>query len=261
MGVDARVVEHQVRGDAVQGIGQPVGNGSEIVVIAGAVGEGDVDIPVHFAQGEIAGGVHREGGHPGVVLKAGCRTIPLVHIEIHDQNSPHLPCSQQHPSGDSTVVEDAEATPEAGVGVVGAARQMRGQAPLESQSCRQQGAAHGKPGALHQRPRGRKPDATLLRSGQVITAEGFVIFAGMDALQISAGDAQGPMHLVGLNDPLLQQELMQQPELRHRKAMGARQRRGVMRVVNDRKRQGVVSPGMAQPHSRVRQAVGAATSR
>ena len=39
------------------------------------------------------------------------------------------------------------------------------------------------------------------------------------------------------------------------------QQRGVMRVVNDRKRQGVVSPGMAQPHSRVRQAVGAATSR
>ena len=71
MGVDARVVEHQVRGDAVQDIGQPVGNGSEIVVIAGAVGEGDVDIPVHFAQGEIAGGVHRKGGHPGVVLKAG----------------------------------------------------------------------------------------------------------------------------------------------------------------------------------------------
>ena len=80
----------------------------------------------------------------------------------------------------------------------------------------------------------------------MITAEGFVIFAGVDAFQISAGDAQGPMHLVGLNDSLLQQELMQQSELRHRKAMGARQRRGVMRVVNDRKRQGVVSPGMAQ---------------
>ena len=29
--------------------------------------------------------------------------------------------------------------------------------------------------------------------------------------------------------------------------MGARQRRGVVRVVDDRKRQGVVSPGMAQP--------------
>ena len=29
--------------------------------------------------------------------------------------------------------------------------------------------------------------------------------------------------------------------------MGARQRRGVVRVVNDRKRQGAVSPGMAPP--------------
>ena len=41
--------------------------------------------------------------------------------------------------------------------------------------------------------------------------------------------------------------------------MGARQRRGVVRVVNDRKRQRVVSTGMAQPHSRVRQAASAAT--
>ena len=53
---------------------------------------------------------------------------------------------------------------------------------------------------------------------------------------------------------------MQQPKLRHRKAMGARQRRGVVRVVNDRKRQGGDSPGRFQAHSRVRQAVSEATS-
>ena len=69
------------------------------------------------------------------------------------------------------------------------------------------------------------------------------------------------MHLVGLDDPLLQQELMQQPELRHRKAMGARQRRGVVRVIDDRKRQGVGLAQQVLARSRVRQAAGAATSR
>lgn len=43
--------------------------------------------------------------------------------------------------------------------------------------------------------------------------------------------------------------------------MGARQRRGVVRVVDNRERQEVVSPGVAQLYSWVRQAVGAATSR
>ena len=76
--------------------------------------------------------------------------------------------------------------------------------------------------------------------GQAVAAEGFVIKAGMHIFQILAGDAQGLMYLVGLDHPLLKQKLMQQPELRHRKAMGARQRSGVARVVDNRKRQGVV---------------------
>ena len=148
-----------------------------------------------------------------------------MHVEIDDQNPPHFPRRQQHPCGDSTVVEDAETAPEIGVGMVGATRKMTGQAAPKGQACRQQRPSHREPGALHQGARGWKPDPTLLRSGQAVAAKGFVITAGMDAFQILAGDAHGPLHLVGLDHSLLQEQLMQQPELRHWKAMGARQRR------------------------------------
>ena len=52
---------------------------------------------------------------------------------------------------------------------------------------------------------------------------------------------------------------MQQPELRHRKAMGARQRSGVERVVDNRKRQGVVLTQEVSGPFKDQAAAGAAT--
>jgi hypothetical protein len=60
----------------------------------------------------------------------------------------------------------------------------------------------------------------------------------MDLFQITPSDAEGNVNLLALNQTLIKQELMQQLELRHRKAMGARQFSGVARVVNNRTSQG-----------------------
>jgi hypothetical protein len=56
----------------------------------------------------------------------------------------------------------------------------------------------------------------------------------MDLFEITPRNTEGNVNLLALNQTLIKKELMQQLELRHRKAMGARQFSGVTRVVNNR---------------------------
>ena len=60
----------------------------------------------------------------------------------------------------------------------------------------------------------------------------------MDLFQITPSNAEGHMDLLLLNQALIKKKLMQQLELRHRKAMGTRQLSGVTRVINNRTSQG-----------------------
>jgi hypothetical protein len=60
----------------------------------------------------------------------------------------------------------------------------------------------------------------------------------MDLFQITPSNAEGHMNLLTLYQALIEKKLMEQLELRHRKAMGTRQFSGVTRVINNRTSQG-----------------------
>ena len=73
-----------------------------------------------------------------------------------------------------------------GVGVMGAARQMAGQAVLQRQSGSEHGAAHRQPGALHQRRGGWQADAALLLMAELPAGKGPVVARPMHQLQPTA---------------------------------------------------------------------------
>jgi hypothetical protein len=80
MGINPRIEQNKLGLDFIQHIGELITDGGEIVPIFGAIGEGDINITVHFPKGEIARGMHRKRGDTFIRLKTGGRSITLVHI-------------------------------------------------------------------------------------------------------------------------------------------------------------------------------------
>jgi hypothetical protein len=118
VGINPRIEQNKLGPELIQHIGELITDGGEIVLIFGAVGEGDINITVHFPKGEIACGMHRKRGDAFIRLKTGGGTITLVHIQIHNQNLLDFVSSKKNSRGHSAVIKNAKAAPKIRMGVV-----------------------------------------------------------------------------------------------------------------------------------------------
>jgi hypothetical protein len=69
--VDARLIEDQVRPEFMENLRDVRGEDGEVLFVADAVGQGDVEAAALLAQREIARAVDREGEYFGVIAEDG----------------------------------------------------------------------------------------------------------------------------------------------------------------------------------------------
>ena len=120
-----------------------------------------------------------------------------MHIQVHHKQLPHQSLHQQYPGRHGEVVEDAEAAAVVGKSMVGAARQVAGQAVLQCQPGREYRAAHSQPAAAHQGSGGRQTDATHRGRLQLVAGKTLVIGPAMYQLQPAPRYRQGLVQLLG----------------------------------------------------------------
>jgi hypothetical protein len=80
MGINPRIEQNKLWLEFIQHIGELITDGGEIVPIFGAIGQGNINITLHFPKGEIACGMHRKSCDTFIRLKTGGGSITLVHI-------------------------------------------------------------------------------------------------------------------------------------------------------------------------------------
>ena len=114
-----------------------------------------------------------------------------------------------------------------------AASEVASQTMLQGQSSRQQRAADGQIGALHQRRGDRKADTTLRLAIEPIPCERFVILTVMDEFKQAARHRKRAVHLHVSSQPRLSETTVELAEFRHWKAMTAGKRCAVGLVVNE----------------------------
>ena len=166
-----------------------------------------------------------------------------MHIQVHHQQLAHQTLQQQHPGRHGEVVEDAEATAVVGKGMVGAARQVAGQALLQCQPGGEHRTAHRQPAAAHQRCGGGQTDAPHRSRLQLVAGKALVIGPAMHQLQPAPRHRQGLVQLLGPRQIKPLQMLDQKPKFTHRKTVGAGQGSRILRVINEGRTQGGLPGG------------------
>jgi hypothetical protein len=71
---------------AVECVGEGFGRAAQVVVVAGAVGEVDVEVAGGLGEGEVAGAVEREGEDAGVVGEDRRGAVALVDVAVDDHD-------------------------------------------------------------------------------------------------------------------------------------------------------------------------------
>ena len=86
VGIDPRVEEDDIRPDAGQQRRQDPLQLRQIVVIAGPIGEFDIEVAHRFPMREVLLRMHREGEDAGIALEDPRRAVALVDVEVDDQH-------------------------------------------------------------------------------------------------------------------------------------------------------------------------------
>ena len=84
------------------------GKATEIFIVAGAVGQFDVERAGDLVKRVIPATVHAEREHGVVAGEDRVRSVALVHVEIDDHGTSHAACALERSNSDRYVVEDAE---------------------------------------------------------------------------------------------------------------------------------------------------------
>ena len=101
----------------------------EIVAIAGAVGQLDVEVARLFLEGEVVGGVDGEGEHGRIARQDRGGAVALVHVAVDDHHALDPALGLQGQRGDGAVVEHAVALAAVAERVVRAAGQVHARRP------------------------------------------------------------------------------------------------------------------------------------
>ena len=112
----------------------------QVRIVAGAVGELDVEAARHTREGIVPRAVHAEGEYPFVAGEDRVGAVPLVHVEVDDRGARDPAFVLQGAHRHRDVVEHAEALAVIGEGVVRAAGEVDREAVGERGACGGDGA-------------------------------------------------------------------------------------------------------------------------
>ena len=193
----------------------------EIVGVAAAIGQLDVEVARLLAEGKVLLAMQRQREHARVVLEDARGAVALVHVEIdhgHRQPPPVAGVFRLHePGRHGSVVEDAEAAALAGVGVVRATRHVGRHALRKGHAAGGDGGPGGSARALDHRLAPGKADLAHRLWADAAFADGGDPFGRVGERQLVVAGTRGHVHPHGRK--LLQQAVAQHRVARHGKAM------------------------------------------
>ena len=168
MRIDARLIEDEVGREIGQHTRQRVGQYRQIGVVAGAVLQPDIERRARLAHRKILFRMDRQGEYVATPGQQRRGAIPLMHVEVEDQDARGLSLRDQAVGGDGEVVEDAIASARIGQCMMAAARRIGGIAMDHGQFRRQPCAARRQQRSAHDPLRHRKADPARFfrRDGQ-----------------------------------------------------------------------------------------------
>ena len=126
VGIGAAEIEHQIGPMRVEDARQVLGERGEILLVAGAVLEGDVEVADFLPERKVVRAVQREREHRGLVPEDGGGAVALVHVAVDDRRARDGALAQQHGRRDRDVVEHAVAFAAIAEGVMRPAGEVGG---------------------------------------------------------------------------------------------------------------------------------------
>ena len=213
--------------------------GLEIFVIAGAVGQLDVEVAGLLAERVVPGAVQREREDAGIVAEDGGGAVALVHVAVHHRDPPAPALVLHDAGGDGHVVEHAVALAAIGEGMMGAPGEVDGRALDQRRPGRGDGGAGRAPRPLDHRRRPREADAADHLRGQRAGGDSGDVVGSVDQGQCLPGRSRRLDEVAGRDDALGDHPLAQSRVLGHREpvAVGQRQHEVVGVVGAHRRRQ------------------------
>jgi len=146
--IHAGEIEHHVGIRGVEHHRQMPLQRVEILGVAHAVFQGQVQSGTHLRQGIIPLPVHRERKHLIVGFEDGRGAVALVDVEIDDGRPLDQAFRPQLADGDGHIVEHTESLGMIGERMMGTAGQIPGQSLVERRAPRQQSPGRGKTRSL-----------------------------------------------------------------------------------------------------------------
>jgi hypothetical protein len=160
---------------------------AQVVGVAAAVGQGDVEVARRLAEREVPGAVERDREHARVAGEDRRRAVALVDVEVDDDDAQRrLGLQQARRDGD--VVEDAVAAAARRRRVVRAAGEVGGDALVERGPGRRHRRTHRPARALDHLLAPWKADRALLGGAERSRCHGGDIRGFVDAEQVGVGD-------------------------------------------------------------------------
>jgi len=129
-GVDPCLIQHQIGAEIEHG-GQVVGEGPQVGVVAGAVGQVDVQVRGDPVVGEVFCPLHGEHENVRMARQDGGVAVALMNVQIDDGDAPGPAFGEDLQRRDGEIVEDTVTGAEIAVGVVGAAGKLARQAEFQ----------------------------------------------------------------------------------------------------------------------------------
>ena len=226
--IDSGLVVNDVRPGSLQHPRQVPGEHVQVDVVAGAVGQSEVQARALLAEREVVLAVHAEGEDLGVSCEHRRGAVSLVDVEVHHQRAADAALGLESPDAHRDVVEDAVALAVVRERVV----RPPGEVSADALGKRARGgrarAAHGCQRAENELAAPGKAETAQLGLGETVLQHGLHPPRRVHAEERIDLRRLGGNQLLRLQDARGEQRLPEQAVLAHGEAMPLRKRNDVV---------------------------------
>ena len=187
VGVGAGDVEDDIGGEGGEGAFDGGCEDGEVLFVADAVGEGEVEVGGRFDRGVVVLLVDGEGEDGGVGGEDGGGAVAVVDVGIDDHGAGNQAFGLEGADGDGNVVEGTEAFAVVGEGVMEAAADVVGGVVGEGEAGGEEGAAGGEEKAVSHGGAPGDFEGLELARGEGAVAKGGGPGGGVDELDLGVG--------------------------------------------------------------------------